>query len=72
MAPIQIDPQAFGRLEGKVDEMHGMLVDIHNSGCRLGAQNRTNIRWVWSAVCGLAAAFGAGFVFLFGRCNSGG
>ena len=72
MAPIQVDPQSFGRLEGKVDAMHEMLVRIHDGGSNVALANRINIRWVWSAVCGLAVVFWSGFGFLYHRIVNGG
>jgi hypothetical protein len=64
MAPVTVDPQEFGEVKQMVKEMHAVII---HERCPLGIKNKINMRWMWSAVCGLAMAFGAGFVFLFKR-----
>lgn len=72
MSPTHVDPQEFGRMQQKIDDIYVMVTDIHTGGSHVALANRINLRWVWSAVCGLAAAFGAGFAFLYHRSANGG
>jgi len=69
MAPTTVDPQEFGRMQQKIDDIHDMVTELHTGGSHLAIANKINIRWVWSAVCGLGAAFGLGFKFLLQRIN---
>ena len=55
MTPVQVDPQEFGEVKQMITEMHYVMM---NERCPLGIKNRLNLRWVWSAVCALAAAVG--------------
>jgi hypothetical protein len=61
----QIGPRDFGRMEGKLDSMHEIVEDIRDNGCGVSKINRERINWVWASLCGLAVAFGGGFLFLY-------
>ena len=50
MDMTQIQPQDFGRLEGKIDGMAEKLDEMHKSGSYLARANQINIRWVWLSV----------------------
>jgi len=62
MAPIQVDPQEFGEVKQMVREMHEIIT---TERCPLGVRNQITLKWVWASVCGLGAAFGAGFTYIF-------
>jgi len=70
MAEIKVDPQEFGELKGQMNEVHHMLTEITNGGCKIGVANKINIRWVWSALCLLSFGCGYGFIFLFQSVNA--
>ena len=58
MGDFHIDPEEWGEVRGWVKDIHGAHV---GDGCASAKVNRTNIRWVWSALCG--AVLGACILF---------
>ena len=58
----------LGTIQSQVNDMHEIFMS--GKGCHCGIANRLNIRWVWSAVCGLAFACGYAFTFLFQSVES--